>query len=213
LGLWWRLLFWLFGPPLNLNVDDLQVADPSKTCTVPGCGGTMKLVYAPEIGVLGGLGLSQPIFVCDKDRTHTYVLSRDEDNAVRREHGARLDEAIAERRRRTLKARADKANVSVDDLLVPARPSKPCTLPGCGGTMEYKSGASKIDAFGEQWEWEWLSTFVCDKNETHAEVLSPDQDKAVWHEHRRRRKEANAELERRIKQARAERAKSRREPS
>ena len=102
-------------------------------------------------------------------------------------------------------------NVNLDDLHVPADPSKPCTVAGCGGTMEYRSARSLADA-PHTLEWDWRPTFVCDKDKTHAEVLSPDENEAALREHARRRGEAFAERLRRITVARAERARSKPTP-
>ena len=105
-------------------------------------------------------------------------------------------------------------NVNLDDLRVHYYPSKPCIVPGCGGTMKYEPAALKAraDEYPHMLELEWRSTFVCDKDRMHAKVLSRDEDKAMWREHRKRTEEANAEMLCRINHARAESAKSKREP-
>ena len=96
-------------------------------------------------------------------------------------------------------------NVHLDDLDVLKNPSKPCTISGCGGTMEYHP--ARLACGGE--EFPWLSSFVCDKDRTHAELLSLEEARAILREHSHREREAAKEKFRRIQQALTERASER----
>jgi hypothetical protein len=58
-------------------------------------------------------------------------------------------------------------------------------------------------------EFPWLSSFLCDKDRTHAELLSLEEAKVIPREHSDREREAAKEKSRRIQQALAERARER----
>ena len=57
--------------------------------------------------------------------------------------------------------------------------SKPCTVPGCGGTMRFKPPLNEAGA-PHTLEWPWRATWVCSGNPAHFEIATAaDEDKGI----------------------------------